>query len=108
VKEKETKTVFIDRALCDYDTEQITMEARDHCLTSFVRFPTLRQWSESLLASRDMMTPVEQFSFLLCDVRKKNTRESAAVSGAVCDVFLVAWEDWYKDSFKAYISNTYI
>jgi len=55
-----------------------------------------------------MMTPVEQFSFLLCDVRKKNTRESAAVSGAVCDVFLVAWEDWYKDSFKAYISNTYI
>jgi len=82
------------------------MNARDHCLTSFVGFPTLRQWMKSLLASRDMVTSIEQFSFRLCDVKQKATRESAVKPGAVCNISLVAWEDWYEGSFKAYIYRT--
>jgi len=82
------------------------MNARDHCLTSFVRLPTLRQWLESLLPSRDMVTSVEQLSFRLCDLKQKVTRESAGKSGTVCNIFLVAWEDWYEGSFKAYIYRT--
>lgn len=66
----------------------------------------LRQWLESLLASRDMVTPVEQFSFRLCDVKQKTTRGSAVKSGAVCNSFLDAWVDWYEGSFKAYIYRT--